>query len=570
MKKYLILLLILGTLFTNMNNAEAFTTSSYGDLEICNTDGCNNTQKQNALSLYATRGWIGIGLSKTFDLNLNGANVGSTFQLPVGQIAWSQNGDVYGAWNIVYSGIGDSPPADGQLYPFAAGSNGSVHINSKLAVSNPSGQGTPTLTSSNTNVVQCNQWGCWGIAPGSAYVTVSFSPVTVNIRGRAEEYVGPNRGNGYKEYWWLRGDNTVARTYSLYSVGYMVHVPPYPPANLQSTCSPDGNSVTLSWNNQPGYNRVYFRNYDTNAGQNYAWNDDLWGSSNVIGGLTHGHTYSWWIHTRADSGAYSDASVATFSCSPTTVDQCNNVDGMQTLIPSGMVQNPDGSCSPVVNSLSVSCSAPSVDLGNETVFTASATNSNGPVSYQWLDSNQNNIIGETNSTLREVYSTVNSHTVYIRATDASTTVTNYCNATVNCDSSYTEGELTACDINGNRNRYTCTSTGWQAIAETCGGPGGGPGTDPVVSEFDFSPNIVSVGNNCGLTLTASNVSSCRLVSVNVPAITVQLTGVNSIELIKSRIVPVGRYSLSCTNVEGTITKEFGTKSCVLNPDIREN
>lgn len=223
---------------------------------------------------------------------------------------------------------------------------------------------------------------------------------------------------------------------------------------------------------------------------------------------------------------------------------------------------------PSVSPFTISCSADSVTVDEFAVFKAKPLNNPGTVSYQWKEEDGvTNISGAINQNFSRKYTTIDSYKLYIEAKSQGITVSNSCNVTVGCDGTHYEGKAaTACDASGQQNYYTCTSSGWTSVGPRgCGTPI----TDPVAT-FSFAPNIIANSSEkCGLTLNASNVASCTLISLS-GNISVPVTG-TSISLTNSRIVPVGRYTLSCIGL-GTspVTKQFGMKSCIVNPDIKEN
>ena len=227
---------------------------------------------------------------------------------------------------------------------------------------------------------------------------------------------------------------------------------------------------------------------------------------------------------------------------------------------------------------SVSCNAPNVIFPNTIgTITATPTNEDGIVLYQWQDSGGDNIAGETEDTYVQTFTVPGSTWFNISAENQGVTKTNSCVVTARCNYDHSEGEVkSACNANNKKEVYTCTSAGWTGkevgscdVPVVPGVPV--PGTEPVVTSFAFSPDTVAAPEDkCGLTLIASNVASCTLLSPT-GNISIPVNG-SVINLTKSFDTPVsiGRYTLSCTGpgVPG-ITKQFGIKSCSLNPDFRE-
>jgi len=101
---------------------------------------------------------------------------------------------------------------------------------------------------------------------------------------------------------------------------------PPPPTNMKTACSSDGTNVTLSWTNAPGYNdqvytRVHKGSYqDPYYGQYMIYGDDATGKT-LSFAVEPNTNYTAWVHTRADSGAYSiglftNDSTMDFQCAP--------------------------------------------------------------------------------------------------------------------------------------------------------------------------------------------------------------------------------------------------------------
>jgi hypothetical protein len=395
---------------------------------------------------------------------------------------------------------------------------------------------------------------------------------------------------GHSYNWWIHTRRWDGLWSAAVGEGYVCSV--QQPSNLKVSCSADGRTATFSWTNPGAYNRVYFRNHDYTGGYDVAYgdNNDVWGNTYTINGITPGNSYGWWIHTRDAVGNYGPAVSGNFTCSAAPVDQCVNVGGVQTTVPASANKNADGTCScwagkhfegalcvndtpPVVPTLSVSCSASSVVLNSESKFEASVQNSTGAVTYKWKEKdNTTYISGATNSIFKRTYSTVGSHRLYIEAKDDKSTITNFCNATVDCDSSHFEGQK-VCDANtGIESTWSCSTNGWSESKGSCSGttPGTYTGVNPEVGTFTFTPEIVAdTSGKCGITLSATNVSSCTLTAPGATPIFIP-GSLGAISKINEKIISVGRYNLSCTGMGvGAVTKQFGFKTCSLNADVRE-
>ncbi len=215
----------------------------------------------------------------------------------------------------------------------------------------------------------------------------------------------------------------------------------------------------------------------------------------------------------------------------------------------------------------VSCSAASVRPGQQATFTAIPQNEIGSVSYQWKDGSTN-ISGATSATHRETFSTIGQYRRDVSATNQGSTVSDYCFVTVGCDASHNEGDEATLCTTGTQDVWTCTSSGWTKTNTPCT-------PEPPDGEFSFDPGIVGdASGTCKLILDAENVTSCRLVkngsTVNTsPSLNSYLVG-SSISINKTVSVSIGRYVIECTGLDSVTTKTLGTKSCILNPDLREN
>lgn len=242
------------------------------------------------------------------------------------------------------------------------------------------------------------------------------------------------------------------------------------------------------------------------------------------------------------------------------------------------------SCPP----FSVTCSASplSVEPNTNTEFKPKVFSAPGPVTYRWFD--EDNVLLGTNEILTRTYSELGSYLVKIKATSGTETVTNTCRVSVAyaCSNEHANGQDAGC-ISGTKHVYVCTPTGWgtTSTGETCddgtgdgtgdpgdgGGPGDGTGgtpTDANVSLFSFDPDTVSSTTDmCGITLVATNVNSCTLRSST--GVSYLYPGVSgSISKLEDRTISVGRYTLSCEGTNG-VTKQFGVRSCIVNPNVRE-
>lgn len=92
-----------------------------------------------------------------------------------------------------------------------------------------------------------------------------------------------------------------------------VTVPP-PPTNPTHTCSADGTSATISWTPAIGYNTFYLRTRQPDGITVY-YDDNAYALSNyTLNPITPGQPYSWWVHSKAPNGAWSNSIGETFSC----------------------------------------------------------------------------------------------------------------------------------------------------------------------------------------------------------------------------------------------------------------
>ena len=136
----------------------------------------------------------------------------------------------------------------------------------------------------------------------------------------------PNHGvalNGNENTYTI-GNGTWSDTYVLSCTGpggttsntVAFSIPP-PPTNPAATCPNPGISATLSWTAPVGWTNFYVRFYDPSAGTYPSTHEDFAGTTytlpnsypganNTVTNTTPGHEYSWWIHSRASNGAWSD------------------------------------------------------------------------------------------------------------------------------------------------------------------------------------------------------------------------------------------------------------------------
>lgn len=90
------------------------------------------------------------------------------------------------------------------------------------------------------------------------------------------------------------------------------------PTSVSAVCSPDGNQITISWNDAIGYDTIYFRAEDrtTNPLTNTQalWDNNLTSNSKTIN-IIKGNLYEWWIHTKDTSNSnYSTAVGGQLTC----------------------------------------------------------------------------------------------------------------------------------------------------------------------------------------------------------------------------------------------------------------
>ena len=113
-----------------------------------------------------------------------------------------------------------------------------------------------------------------------------------------------------------------------------------PPTNLNGSCANNGSSATASWSLPTGYSLSYFRIVDVTTGSNLPAfipeNISDPGPSTSFA-TTPGHSYSWWVHTRVPSGAYSTSVASTFSC-PDLPTVSNVTISSNTIIPNNSNQ----------------------------------------------------------------------------------------------------------------------------------------------------------------------------------------------------------------------------------------
>lgn len=120
------------------------------------------------------------------------------------------------------------------------------------------------------------------------------------------------------------GGSAWSHTYTLVCTGsgsdsdtITVSVPPAPTVPL-GNCPAPGTSATISWTAPSGYTHFLVRAYDLALPWPpptwIIYDDDYIGVSAPLSGTTPGHTYSWWVHTRGASGAWSDGVGTNFSC----------------------------------------------------------------------------------------------------------------------------------------------------------------------------------------------------------------------------------------------------------------
>lgn len=224
-----------------------------------------------------------------------------------------------------------------------------------------------------------------------------------------------------------------------------------------------------------------------------------------------------------------------------------------------------GDCSAELN---VSCTAdPIVVAPNETTtFRSTVQNAVGDIDYTWKNSG-GTILGYGQN-LSMQYPSIGSYEVSVDVLDNDTSETDSatCRVTVsNCDDSHSGESM--CLPSGDEVTWVCTASGWEEqVTGTCA-----EGLAPVVSKFEFNPNLYTSGRECKLTLEAENVTSCRLYKGGVDAgYTIPLSGPTSINTSGVVGVSVGTYTLGCTGTGDSPTIGFyGTKQCFSDFSVQE-
>jgi hypothetical protein len=222
----------------------------------------------------------------------------------------------------------------------------------------------------------------------------------------------------------------------------------------------------------------------------------------------------------------------------------------------------------VVASFTVSCSAPDVIFPDTTANFVSNTTALSP-GYQWKEEDGTPITGAINETFSRNYSVSDVHRVLLSVKQGTETVTESCSVLVKCnDDNFENKPATQCNpVTNTQDVFTCTSSGWSVKNKACI-----PSTPDPVATFSFDPSVTADSNKkCGLTLSASNVDSCFLTPSS-GGNAIEIKGKDGIiEKVKENMVPVGRHILSCTGLGvAPVTKTFGIRSCIVNPEIKEN
>lgn len=112
-----------------------------------------------------------------------------------------------------------------------------------------------------------------------------------------------NENNGWSAYSSTRSFTTLANPLPI-------------PTNVSAVCSPTGDQITVSWNDAPGYDAVYFRAEDRTlyplTDSQLLWDNNVTLNSKTIN-VTPGDLYEWWIHTK-DGTNYSSAVGGELTC----------------------------------------------------------------------------------------------------------------------------------------------------------------------------------------------------------------------------------------------------------------
>ena len=180
-----------------------------------------------------------------------------------------------------------------------------------------SGWVSTTYTVGSPVSLSVSGWGVSGQGPGTTYagapLTFSWGAVAGATSCSLDYYgaVSPSGGSvvmnatypGYNRSFALTctgpGGSTSSSTVSNIS---------YPPAptSLTGSCNATGTSATINWTAPSGWNTFYTR-VTENGGYIYPATDDGATGTTKTFTTVPGAAYSWWIHTRAANGAWSDA-----------------------------------------------------------------------------------------------------------------------------------------------------------------------------------------------------------------------------------------------------------------------
>jgi hypothetical protein len=185
----------------------------------------------------------------------------------------------------------------------------------------------------------------------------------------------------------------------------------------------------------------------------------------------------------------------------------------------------------------------------------------GADSYKWYRTTTSlDQIGDSYK-YTEKFDSEGSYSRTVRVVDQAVTKILTCNVNVGC------GEEPSNCKDGKIQINSCTPTGWKTTATDKNCNGTNPQT-PLVTAFEFDPNIVEEGGSCPLILKATDVTSCTLKkgTTEFPYDAIN----NKISIFKTEVLPVGTYDLSCIGADDGPMKQFGSKSCYSNPIIKED
>ena len=186
---------------------------------------------------------------------------------------------------------------------------------------------TATFTTIPAPVVNVQVMGPDGVyADGSVFVNYNTTTkVRWNVSGNITSCTASGGWSGSKSFaagWhdWTSGNITANTTFTLSCTGAggttsdsgtAAIVPP--PTGPTHSCAVNGASATISWARATGYNTMYLRTRNPSGTVFYDDNAYI-GASYLMSPITPGASYTWWVHSKAANGAYSNSIGETFSC----------------------------------------------------------------------------------------------------------------------------------------------------------------------------------------------------------------------------------------------------------------